>query len=154
MGKQSRARRLQKDLPSARPGAQAAPLPPLILLPSTERLALGLILFLGLLLRLAYLLEYRARSVYYGQLMLDAQVYENWARRIAGGEWLGGGVFYHAPLYPYLIALFFKVLGDRYLPISFWRTGSAGAAHPAGLGLRPQRFCSSTRRFPSSRPRS
>lgn len=117
MGKQSRARRLQKDLPSARPGAQTAPLPPRTVPPSTERLALGLILFLGLLLRLAYLLEYRARSVYYGQLMLDAQVYENWARRIAGGEWLGGGVFYHAPLYPYLIALFFKVLGGRYLPI-------------------------------------
>jgi len=117
LGKQSRARRLQKDAPSARRGAQAAPLPPLISLPSTERLALGLVLFLGLLLRLAYLLEYRARSVYYGQLMLDAQVYENWARRIAGGEWLGGGVFYHAPLYPYLVALFFKVLGGSYLPI-------------------------------------
>src|SRR4030095_10943959 len=75
------------------------------------------ILLLGLLLRLAYLLEYRAQSIYYGHLMLDAQVYENWARRIAGGQWLGGGVFYHAPLYPYLLALFFKVLGGGYLPI-------------------------------------
>ena len=117
MGKRRRARKLQKDAQSGRPGIEATLPSPLTVLPSTERIALGLILLLGLLLRLAYLLEYRARSVYYGQLMLDAQVYENWARRIAGGEWLGGGVFYHAPLYPYLLALFFKVFGDRYLPI-------------------------------------
>ena len=117
MGKRRRARKLQKDAPSDRPGTRASLLPPLTVLPSTERLALGLILFLGLLLRLAYLLEYRARSVFYGQLMLDAQVYEEWARRIAAGQWLGGGVFYHAPLYPYFLALLFKVLGIRYLPI-------------------------------------
>jgi 4-amino-4-deoxy-L-arabinose transferase-like glycosyltransferase len=74
-------------------------------------------MILGLLIRLAYLLEYRAKSIFYGQLMLDAQVYEDWARRIAAGEWSGGGVFYHAPLYPYLLALCMKVIGDRLLPI-------------------------------------
>ena len=117
MGKRQRARKLQKAAIPGRPSVQAGLLPPLAVPPSTERLALGVILLLGLLLRFAYLLEYRARSVYYGQLMLDAQVYENWARRIIGGEWLGGGVFYHAPLYPYVVALLFKVFGDRYLPI-------------------------------------
>lgn len=117
MGKRHRARKLQKEAPSSRPGTQASLLPPLTVPPSTQRIALGLILFLGLVLRLAYLLEYRAKSIFYSQLMLDAQVYEDWARRIAGGEWLGGGVFYHAPLYPYVLALLFKVFGFRYLPI-------------------------------------
>lgn len=69
------------------------------------------------LLRLVYLLEYRARSIFYGQLMLDAQVYDEWARRIAGGEWWGGPVFYHAPLYPHLLAIFYRLLGHHYLPI-------------------------------------
>jgi 4-amino-4-deoxy-L-arabinose transferase-like glycosyltransferase len=117
LGKRRRARKLQKGAPSDRPGTQAARQAPLTIPAATERLAVGAILFLGLVLRLAYLLEYRAKSVFYGQLMLDAQVYEDWARRIAAGEWLGGGVFYHAPLYPYLLALIFKAFGDRYLPI-------------------------------------
>lgn len=38
-------------------------------------------------------------------LLGDAQRYDEWARRIASGDWLGGGVFYQAPLYPYFLGL-------------------------------------------------
>jgi tetratricopeptide (TPR) repeat protein len=42
----------------------------------------------------------------------DAQSYHLWARRIADGDWLGHGVFYQAPLYPYLLAVIYRLLGD------------------------------------------
>jgi hypothetical protein len=37
-------------------------------------------------------------------LMGDSHGYDEWAQRIAGGEWLGHEVFYQAPLYPYCSA--------------------------------------------------
>jgi len=117
MGKQSRARKLQKGGSAGAPGPSALKASPLAVSLSAERWILGGIIAFGALLRLAYLLEYRARSIFYGQLMLDAKVYDDWARRIAAGEWFGGPVFYHAPLYPYALAVLFKVLGHRYLPI-------------------------------------
>jgi tetratricopeptide (TPR) repeat protein len=88
-----------------------------------ERRLVGSILLAALLMRLLYLFEYRARSIFYGRLMLDAQVYDLWARRIASGEWLAGPAFYHAPLYPYLLAFFFKILGHHYLPVYLFQIG-------------------------------
>jgi tetratricopeptide (TPR) repeat protein len=117
LGKQRRAKQIQKEARAAAPRARTLPLAPIEISESTLRILLSAILSLAVILRLVYLLQYRAKSVFYAHLMLDAQVYEDWARRIAAGEWLGGSVFYHAPLYPYLIALFFKALGHRYLPI-------------------------------------
>ncbi len=35
-----------------------------------------------------------------------------WARRIAPGDWLGGGVSYQAPLYPYVLAAIYRVFGE------------------------------------------
>jgi len=35
-----------------------------------------------------------------------------WARRIADGDWLGKDVFYQAPLYPYVLAVFYRIAGD------------------------------------------
>src|SRR5438093_9886183 len=42
----------------------------------------------------------------------DGEAYHLWARRIADGDWLGEGVFYQAPLYPYFLALIYRVLGE------------------------------------------
>lgn len=42
----------------------------------------------------------------------DAEAYHLWARRIAGGDWIGHDVFYQAPLFPYLLALIYRVWGD------------------------------------------
>jgi tetratricopeptide (TPR) repeat protein len=83
----------------------------------------GSILLAALLMRLLYLFEYRAGSIFYGRLMLDAQVYDLWAQRIAGGEWFAGPAFYHAPLYPYLLAIFFRILGHHYLPVYLLQFG-------------------------------
>lgn len=42
----------------------------------------------------------------------DGQAYHRWAQDIAGGDWLGHGVFYQAPLYPYFLALVYRVFND------------------------------------------
>ena len=42
----------------------------------------------------------------------DARSYVDWAMRSAGGEGLGGEVFYQAPLYPYVLAGLFTVFGE------------------------------------------
>ncbi len=115
MGKRSRERKQQRESPA--PARPRGGWPPLPVTAAGERLALGLILGAAVLFRIAYLLDYRASTIFYSRLMLDAQVYDLWATRIAAGEWLGGPVFYHAPLYPYLLALFFRFLGHHFLPV-------------------------------------
>ena len=47
----------------------------------------------------------------------DAEAYHAWAQRIADGDWLGQGVFYQAPLYPYLLALIYTTIGDSVLVV-------------------------------------
>jgi tetratricopeptide (TPR) repeat protein len=42
----------------------------------------------------------------------DAEAYHLWAQRIAAGDWLGSGVFYQAPLYPYFLAVIYRLFGD------------------------------------------
>jgi len=43
--------------------------------------------------------------------MGDGRSYDEWARRIAGGEWIGQEVFYQAPLYPYFLGTLYTFLG-------------------------------------------
>lgn len=50
-------------------------------------------------------------ALVYDVLICDAWGYDQWARRIAGGEWLGNEVFYQTPLYPYLLAIVYAAVG-------------------------------------------
>ncbi|MGE0043555.1 MAG: tetratricopeptide repeat protein [Vicinamibacterales bacterium] len=49
--------------------------------------------------------------------MGDAAAYDAWARRIAGGDWLGQDVFYQAPLYPYVLGILYRLLGTDLLGV-------------------------------------
>jgi len=51
------------------------------------------------------------RSPLFEVLLGDAAQYDRWARRIAGGEWLGTEVFYQTPLYPYLLGVVYWIFG-------------------------------------------
>ncbi len=75
---------------------------------------LGLIIVLGaaVLLRLAHWAAVR-QAPFIAQLVMDSAEYDRWARQIAAGDWLGHGVFFQAPLYPYLLACVYRVLGPR-----------------------------------------
>ncbi|HYL05739.1 MAG TPA: glycosyltransferase family 39 protein, partial [Thermoanaerobaculia bacterium] len=106
-----------------------------------------MILGVALALRLAHWAAVR-RAPFIGQLAMDSWEYERWAREIAAGDWLGHarGVFFQAPLYPYLLAILFAVVGPRldaaYLTqiglavagcYALYRAGRAMAGERAGL---------------------
>lgn len=68
------------------------------------------VFFLALILRLAHLWQLRD-SPFSSLLIGDALQYHQWAQRIAAGDWWGGGVFYQAPLYPYVLAALYVTAG-------------------------------------------
>lgn len=49
----------------------------------------------------------------------DMKTYYDWAMRIASGDWLGDGVFYYNPLYPYLLGLLFTLFGTNLGIVAF-----------------------------------
>lgn len=65
--------------------------------------------------RAIYLSQIRTIPLFY-HLAGDARTYYEWAQRIAAGDWLGEGVFYQAPLYPYFLGVAQFVLGDAVWP--------------------------------------
>jgi tetratricopeptide (TPR) repeat protein len=52
---------------------------------------------------------------FFSVLMGDSRGYDEWAQRIAAGEWWGHDVFYQAPLYPYFLGVIYAVLGRHLL---------------------------------------
>ena len=66
---------------------------------------------LALSIRLLYLLEMRD-TLLFEVILGDGRSYDQWARRIAGGEWLGDKVFFQAPFYPYFLAVLYRLFGD------------------------------------------
>jgi Flp pilus assembly protein TadD len=105
------------------------------------------ILGVALALRLAHWAAVR-RAPFIGAPVMDSWEYDRWAREIAGGDWLGRGrgVFFQAPLYPYLLAILYKTVGPRldvvYLAqiglavagcYALYRAGRAMAGEQAGL---------------------
>ena len=71
----------------------------------------GLLIFaLALFVRLLHLWQLRG-SPFWDVLLGDALAYDQWAQRIAAGDWLGRDVFYQAPLYPYLLGALNTVAG-------------------------------------------
>jgi hypothetical protein len=72
--------------------------------------ALG-ILVVAVGVRIVYFLQYAA-SPLMGDMQADQLYYFEWARRIAGGDWVGEGAFEQGPLYPYLTGALFAVVGE------------------------------------------
>jgi tetratricopeptide (TPR) repeat protein len=64
----------------------------------------------ALFLRVVYLFQIESIPLFY-DLPGDPRTYDDWAQRIAAGDWLGQGVFYQAPLYPYFLGVLQTVLG-------------------------------------------
>jgi tetratricopeptide (TPR) repeat protein len=72
--------------------------------PSANSVCFLVIFASAFLLRLLYLAEIESIPLFY-HLAGDGRIYDEWGQRIAAGDWLGKGVFYQAPLYPYFFGL-------------------------------------------------
>ncbi|MCG3125661.1 MAG: hypothetical protein CHACPFDD_00486 [Phycisphaerae bacterium] len=103
--------------PSAQPrGGKLRALPPCLAVAAA-----------ALLVRAAYLQQARP-IVFFDHLISDGRTYFAWARTIAGGDWLGHGVFYQAPLYPYVLAVFQLLVGEDLWAIRLIQAALGAAA--------------------------
>ena len=75
------------------------------------------------------------------RLVGDGVVYDDWARALAAGDWLGQGIFYQAPLYPYFLGVLYAVFGHDLLAVRIVQC-ILGALACALLGAAGSRlFC-------------
>jgi 4-amino-4-deoxy-L-arabinose transferase-like glycosyltransferase len=77
-----------------------------------EKIGAGVIFALALTLRLLHLREIGLHDPFFELPTTDARLYHQWAIEIAGGNWLGEGVFVLAPLYAYFLGLVYAVFGS------------------------------------------
>ena len=78
---------------------------------------------------------------FFSVLMGDSHGYDEWAQRIARGDWLGREVFYQAPLYPYLLGGIYAAAGRHLLLVRIVQI-AIGSASCALLGLAAARLFS------------
>src|SRR5262245_46774615 len=90
---------------SATPVPEAAPI-------AAERFWLAAIFAIALVIRLIHLWQIESIPLFY-HLAGDGRTYDEWAQRIAAGDWLGKGVFYQAPLYPYFLGVLQALVGHN-----------------------------------------
>ncbi|TMA51455.1 MAG: hypothetical protein E6J75_18480 [Deltaproteobacteria bacterium] len=95
------------------------------------------IVALATTLRVAHVLALRA-TPWFDHLVVDPEYYDEWARRIAAGDWLGDRPFYMDPLYPYLLAVVYRLWGHDLLVVRLLQAAlSAGScALVAVIGRR------------------
>src|ERR1051325_11977011 len=86
------------------------------------RLAVAAIFARAVAVRLLHVWQLRA-SPFFSVLMGDSRGYDEWAQRIAGGDWLGHEVFYQAPLYPYLLGVIYAIAGRHLLLVRIVQAG-------------------------------
>jgi tetratricopeptide (TPR) repeat protein len=96
------------------------------------------IALVALVVRLVYLAEVGG-SPLLSVPMGDSRQYDQWAQQLAGGQWIGTEVFYQTPLYPYALAVVFRIAGHN-LDLVRVIQAILGAASCALLGLAGRRF--------------
>src|SRR5215510_12123873 len=96
--------RAQRRQVGAAPKSGAAPL--------TDTGWFWVIFASAFLVRVFYLLEIDSIPLFY-HLAGDGRAYDEWGQRIAAGDWLGQGVFYQAPLYPYFLGFLQIIVGHN-----------------------------------------
>jgi tetratricopeptide (TPR) repeat protein len=84
--------------------------PPELLFCKDDYLFLFGVIILAFLIRLIYLFEIKD-TILFAPLWADAMYHSDWGKEILKGDWLSlkEGLFYKAPLYPYLLAILYKV---------------------------------------------
>ena len=75
-----------------------------------KTLVITSVFVIALLLRLLFVYQW-FRTPYGAVPLLDAASYDQWAKEIAGGQFLRTTAFYQSPLYPYILAALYKTIG-------------------------------------------
>ncbi len=101
----------------------------------------ALVIFVvALAVRLIHVWQLRA-SPFFDVLLGDANGYDLWAQRLAGGDWIGSNVFYQAPLYPYFLGVIYAAFGHDLLVVRIIQA-LIGSASCVLLGLAGARLFS------------
>ena len=79
-----------------------------------HKIPILLILALGIMLRMLYILEIRKTPFFYSPFG-DPDFFDRWAMDIATGNIIGKEVFFKAPLYSYVLSLFYRIFGHNLL---------------------------------------
>ncbi len=84
---------------------------------SKKNILVGIFIFLlALALRLSYLFFLQHHYIFYNDPASDVLYYQEWAKEIARGDWIGHKVFLGMPLYPYFLAALYRLtLGNLFL---------------------------------------
>ena len=97
-----------------------------------------LIFLVALAVRLLHIWQLRS-SPFFDTLLGDANGYDLWAQRLAGGDWIGSDVFYQAPLYPYFLGVVYAIFGRDLLIVRVVQA-LIGSASCVFLGLAGARL--------------
>ena len=100
----------------------------------------AIVFAIALVVRLVHLWQMREAPLF-SVLMGDGRSYDEWARRIAAGDWLGSDVFYQAPLYPYFLGTIYAVIGRDLFVVRVCQA-IVGALSCVMLGLAAERLFS------------
>ena len=73
---------------------------------------IGIIFVVSLAIRLIYFYINKNQNPLFYHPILDARFHHDWASEILSGNFWGDEVFFRAPLYPYLLAFFYKISGS------------------------------------------
>lgn len=93
---------------------------------------------IALVVRALHVAQMRT-TPFFGVLMGDSRGYDQWAREIAAGDWLGREVFYQAPLYPYFLGAIYSVAGPDLLLVRVLQA-AAGALSAVALAYAAARL--------------
>ncbi len=91
--------------------------------PVFAALALAL---LGFALRGATVLEYERAHPWAQTPVIDERAYDQWARAIAGGDWVGQEVFFQEPLYPYWLGGVYALAPESGRSLARWLQAALG----------------------------
>jgi len=94
----------------------------------------------ALAVRLVHLWQIR-HAPFFDVLLGDARGYDEWAQRIAAGDWIGKEPFFQAPLYPYFLAVIYRTLGRDLFAVRVCQA-IVGAASCVLLALTGRRLFS------------
>lgn len=94
-------------------------------------------LALALVVRIAYVLEYR-KNVFFDYPIIDSATYDRMARGFALGKALWPDAFWQPPLYPWLLGLFYRTFGPSLLGVRLGQAvlGSLSCVLLYALGRR------------------